>query len=139
MADATITAASVVSGAGAKRRIGTSGATITAGKAVYLDSVSGTYKLSRGNADFSALIDGIALNSASSGQPVHVQYEGEIYTGGGLFSGHLYVVSVATAGNIRPTEDLANDTGDEYASFVGVALDSDTLELHLFNSPAVWE
>jgi hypothetical protein len=72
----------VLPGAGAVTEDGISGDTITAGQAVYKDT-DGTWV--RADAD-SALPQphatrGIALNGASSGQPIKVQKGGEITFG----------------------------------------------------------
>ena len=45
MADLTLTAASVLAGSNATTRLGTAGATITAGQVVYFDDTTNTFKL----------------------------------------------------------------------------------------------
>ena len=49
MTDLVITAANVIAGTGARRALGTAGATITAGKVVYFDSSTSKYKLADNN------------------------------------------------------------------------------------------
>jgi hypothetical protein len=71
MADISITAASVVPSTNAVKRTGTAGATITAGQLVYKDaSDSNKIKLADNDASAAATVVGIALNGASSGQPI---------------------------------------------------------------------
>lgn len=107
MADITVTAASVVKGANALTKHGTAGATITAGQTLYLDSTTGTLKLADANASAAtADVVGIALNGASSGQPVEYVYEDDDFTPGAtVAAGTIYVLS-GTAGGIAPAADL---------------------------------
>lgn len=108
MADLSITAANVLKGANAIFQAGVSGATITAGQPVYLDSATGTYKLADANLSAAAAtVVAISLNGASSGQPVSVLQEDDDFTPGAtLVTGTVYVLS-ATAGAICPAADLA--------------------------------
>ena len=77
--DLSITAANVAPSSGAQYADGTAGATITAGQAVYLDTSANTYKLADCDATAAtAVIAGIALNGASSGQPIKIQTAGTI-------------------------------------------------------------
>jgi hypothetical protein len=55
MADLTVTAANVISGAGAKIINGKSGETIVAGKVVYFDSADSKYKLADNNSATAAV------------------------------------------------------------------------------------
>lgn len=72
MAAISITAASVLKSSTGQVSVGTSGATITAGQSVYIDtSDSNKIKLADANGTAPAnTFAGIALNAASSGQPV---------------------------------------------------------------------
>jgi len=114
MADISVTAGSVVAGANAVINTGTAGATITAGQALYLDSVTGTLKLADANAS-TATADcvGIALHGASSGQPIRYDTEDDDFTPGATLSlsvaadSGVYVLS-GTAGGIAPMDDLAS-------------------------------
>jgi len=130
MADITITAADVnmVSG---RKISGTAGATITAGQSVYRDGTDSN-KLKPADADTqaTAVAAGIALHSASAGQPLQYQESGTLDTGATLSVGTVYVVST-TAGGIAPWADLL--TGD-YVSLLGVAVTANNLELILNNS-----
>jgi hypothetical protein len=115
MSDKSVTAANVVAGANAVTRVGTAGATITAGQAVYEDSSdSFKFKLADNNASAAtAKVAGIALHGASSGQPLKINVEDDDFTPG--FTVDLsaagdkgaYALS-ATAGGICPVSDLAS-------------------------------
>ena len=136
MTDLAITAANVVKGSGATYDTGVAGATITAGQLVYKDaSDSNKYKLVDSDSATAAarVVHGIALNGASSGQPLQVQRTGEITIGATLTVGETYVAS-DTAGGIMPIGDL--ETGD-YVTIIGVGKTSSVLALSIFNSGAV--
>jgi hypothetical protein len=113
MAAISITAANVVS-AGGTIETRTSGATITAGMVVYLDA-NGLAQIATNTASASALPRGIALDTASSGQPVTLQRDGDITIGGTAAVGKVYVIG--TAGGIIPVDDIA---GTEYIGLVGI-------------------
>lgn len=108
MADIAVTAASVVTDANPVTEDGTAGATITAGQLVYKDaSDSNKWKLADTNLSAAAADSyGVALASASPGQPLRVQISGDYNAGATLTVGSVYVVS-ATAGGIAPVADLA--------------------------------
>lgn len=132
MADLTITAANVVAGSGARTAAGTAGATITAGQVVYLDSASSTYKLADCDSATAAVRSpaGIALNGASSGQPIDVLTSGPITIGATLTAGVAYYLS-ATAGGICPVADLA--AGD-YPTIIGIATSTSVLSVKIHES-----
>ena len=72
MADISITAANVLKSSTGQVSVGTAGATITAGQAVYIDT-GDSNKIKLADADGTSpafTLAGIALNAASSGQPV---------------------------------------------------------------------
>lgn len=128
MAALSQTAASVVEGAtGVRKSTGTAGGTITAGMPVYKDLTdSNKLKAARANAAATAVVAGIALNSASAGQPLVYQYEGKINLGATLVVGERYMLSDAVAGQIVPVGDLG--TGD-YTTEIGVADSASILDL----------
>ena len=129
--DLSITAANVAASSGAQYADGTAGATITAGQAVYLDASANTYKLADCDATAAtAVIAGIALNGASSGQPLKIQTAGTISIGGTVTVGEIYVLS-GTAGGIAPEGDLAQN---DRVVIIGVGLTSSTIALRLYNS-----
>lgn len=129
MSDLSITAANVISGSGAKRTLGSAGATITAGKVVYLDIADNKYKLAdcdSGTAEARSPI-GIALNGASDGQPLVVHERGPITIGGTLDDGIAYYLS-PNPGGIAPVADIL--TGD-YPVLLGIATSTTVLEVNI--------
>jgi hypothetical protein len=135
MTDISITAANVVAGSNAKTRSGIAGATITAGQVVYLDqSSTGKWLLADADEDTAAerggQTVGIALNSASDGQPIDVLIEGQITIGATLTAGVAYYLS-DTPGGICP---LADVTGGDYFVIVGVALSTSVLAINFIYS-----
>lgn len=116
MADLSITPTSVVPVADVNGNTsplypsrGFAGEALTQGQAVYVKaSDSKIYKAdanATGSAEAAAV--GIALNSASAGQPVDYWAEGDINLGATLVTGTIYIVSV-NAGGIAPVTDLAS-------------------------------
>lgn len=127
MADLTITPGNIQEGTGAQVVSGTAGAVITAGQTVYLDSSDNTYKLADANSTAAAAqAKGVALNSApASGQPITVQYAGNMEFGAIITEGEIYVVS-ATAGGIAPEADLASG---HRVTIVGVGVSTTEIKL----------
>lgn len=127
MADLTITAGNVATVSDATIvRDRLAGATITAGQAVYLDTSANTWKLAdNDNTATTAAASGIALNGASSGQPLAVQTAGVINMGATVTVGTIYVLS-STAGGVCPTTDLGS--GD-YVTIIGVGVTAANIKL----------
>lgn len=128
MADLSITAANVFSGTGANISFGTAGDVLTAGRAVYLDVTTNTWKLADNNSATVAArtAGGIALTGSAIGQPVAVQLPGgEITIGATLTQGVAYYLS-ATAGGICPVADLS--TGMQ-SQVIGIAKSTTVLAL----------
>ncbi|MDX0555542.1 hypothetical protein GOL37_27350 [Sinorhizobium medicae] len=117
MADLVITAASVVAGTNSTRDIGTAGATITAGQAIYLDAATNKWLLSDNNGTGTRQVHGIALNGASLNQPISIHKAGDITIGATLVAGTDYWLS-GTAGGLCARADLT--TGMD-AVQVGIA------------------
>lgn len=132
MVDLTITAASVVAGAGAIDDEGTAGEAITAGQVVYYDRSTRSYKLADGNSATAAVRSptGIALNGAAAGQPLGVLREGPVTIGAVLTAGVAYYLS-ATPGGICPVADLAIGV---YPTIVGIATSTTVLDVKLHES-----
>lgn len=131
--DLSITAGSVVPVAGYGYTDLVAGATITAGQVVYQDSADLKAKLA--DCDGAAalgVVVGIALNNASSNQPVRVMTSGDLNIGATLTVGEIYVLS-GTAGGVAPEGDLANP---DKVSLIGVATSASNLKLDIFNSGA---
>ena len=134
MADLTITAASVIAGAGAATENGTLGATVTAGQVLYKAASDGRWYLADNNAASSEVRSprGIALNGGATGQPVRVLLSGPVTIGATMTPGVAYYLS-DTAGGICPVADLG--TG-EFPSIVGIATSSTVLNVN-FQSAGV--
>ena len=133
MADLTITAGSVVSGANARVEQGFAGETITAGQAVYKSTDGKWYKADSNSGTALARVPtAIALTGSSANQPIVVQKSGSITIGATLTAGIAYYLS-ATAGGIGPVGDLT--TGD-YPAVIGIATSTTVLKLG-FNDSGV--
>lgn len=119
MTDISITAANVVAGPDAVTALGLAGATITAGQWCYLDPTTNRWLLSDNNSATVAarITTGVALNSASNGQPLKVQTSGSITMGGTLTPGVAYYLS-SNPGGMCPVADL---TTGMYPSVLGIA------------------
>lgn len=121
MADLVITAANVIpstiTGIANNIKQGTAGASITAGQSVYQDATAGNVvKLADANGTVAtAAATGIALQSATSGQPISFMTAGALAFGAILLAGKYYVVS-ATPGGIAPVADL---TTGWYSTLLG--------------------
>ncbi len=125
MSDLAMTAP--VPGSNAQTFTVPAGATIAAGKAVYLNQSTGLYSLCVATTALGAAaqVAGIAVTSAIAGQDVLVMYSGDLVTGGTVAPGVIYQVS-GTAGGIAPTADA---TTGWFAGVVGHGLDAATLRL----------
>lgn len=124
MADISITTSAVIPSAAAlaRRRRAIAGATIVAGEEIYLDTAaSNVAKLADANGA-SALIRtavGMALNSASSGQPVeYIADDDDLTIGTHGVSVNGAIVGSATPGKIAPSADV---TTGWYARICAIA------------------
>jgi hypothetical protein len=136
-ADLSITAASVhTSGAKAKVISGTAGATITAGQTVYYDSATNTYKLADADSATAHGVAGIALNGASSGQPLSICTEDPAFVIGATLVIGDTVWQSATAGAMTKvsTEGIASAN---YVSVMGVAVSTTAMAFHIISAGAV--
>ncbi len=113
MADKAVTATAVAMSANGKYRRGIAGATIAAGKALFMDG-SDANKMKLADADLSAAaadMAGVALHAAEPGQPVDYCYEDPDFIPGFTTNvkadNNVFILS-ATAGGIAPVGDLAN-------------------------------
>lgn len=126
MADLTITAANVAKTSGVTADA-VAGGTITQGMAIYIDTADLAQISHCETSAVTAVVDGIALNAASSGQPIqYLKANGVINLGATLAVGTVYVLS--TAGLIAPVADLA--TAD-YTTTIGTATTTALLTLSL--------
>lgn len=132
MADLTVTAANVVPGTGATVVQGTSGAAITAGQTVYLDTATTTWKLCDANLSAAAAkLGGIAMDSTPGvGQPISVLTDGPYNPGATAVVGTIYVAS-GTAGGIAPAADLVSGW---YTNVLGVGTAANSILVKILNS-----
>lgn len=137
MADISITAANVLASSGATiRREYLAGATITAGQVVYLNS-SNQWVLADSNAGATGNgvndLRGIALNGASSGQPLSVVTNDPAFTTGGTMVNGATYYTGNTAGAISNTVPT---TGD-YPTVLGLGISTTKINLQPFASGVV--
>lgn len=123
MADLSITAANVRKGGNALTRMGVAGGAITAGQVVLPSPSTGKFVLADADAANLKGAGGIALNGAADGQPLEVQYGGDITIGATLTPGTAYYLS-PTAGGIAPLADVAS--GDDVI-LLGIAKSASVL------------
>lgn len=122
--DLSITAANVAQVSGVPQQY-TAGATITQGQSVYIDT-NNKAQLAKATSATTVPAIGVALNSASSGQPIIVLTSGTINIGATVTVGTYYVVSAANAGGIAPYADLANPNG---ITFIGYGSSASNITL----------
>lgn len=129
MSDLSITAASVIAASDATIDYGYAGEAITAGKAVYKSSTTKRWMLADSNSATAEArkATGVALNGASSGQPIAVQTRGDITIGATLTAGTAYYLS-DTAGGICPLADVGSG---EYVCLLGLAKSTTVLALDI--------
>ncbi|MEP7286962.1 MAG: hypothetical protein ABI947_14490 [Chloroflexota bacterium] len=137
MADLTISTPGAVVPANANTTIvrGTAGATITAGQTLYADSTS-NYSLkpaANTNASTAAVV-GVALNAASTGQPVDYAAAGDVTFEASLFTtGTVYILGLA-AGKISMAADIDITSNTRYATILGVSTSATNLRLGIVAS-----
>jgi len=133
MADITVTAANVVAPSGQENiRVGTAGATITPGQALYID-LTDSNKIKLADADAStaaAVVAGVAVTGAVDTEPVVYAVAGDYDTGATVVKGGVYCAS-ATAGGIAPESDLASTWN---TSIIGVASSTTNITIAINNS-----
>lgn len=130
MVDLAITATSVaIGGSNAVQENGTAGESITAGKVVYKDPVTGKYMLADSNSATAEARQprGIALNDAAANQPVAIQRSGDITLGATLVAGTDYYLS-DTPGGICPRADIGVG---EYVCLLGLAKSTTVLAIDI--------
>ena len=123
MADLSITAANVKQGANASVIQGTAGNALTAGEPVYQSSAN-TYSNTSVSESASGVV-GVALNGASSSQPVDVLVFGDMDLGATLVIGTIYILG--NSAKIRP---FADTQATQYVSIVGIATATDKLNVN---------
>lgn len=135
MSDLAITEANVLPGTGAKVSSGFAGGTVTRGDAVTLDADG---LVIRATNDFIQVplkddVKGIALNDASTGQPIDYQTEGQITIGGTMVVGETYFLS-ADSGKIMPLGDVVEL--DSLVVKIGMAISATVMALKIYRSGA---
>lgn len=130
MTDISVTASSVVPGAGAKRQTKTASVAITAGQVVYVNSSDQLALADNDASTTTASAVGIALNSCAANQPCSYATSGPVTFNAVLTSGTIYVLS-ATAGGIAPAADL---DAEDYVTILGVASSTTSLTVNIFAS-----
>jgi hypothetical protein len=112
MADLAITPDNVAAGPHATKHLGTAGATLAAGKAIYVDPADKKVKLSDANGAAAAkTVDGITLNGAANGQPIEYDsQDAELNLGATLVPGTIYVLSDTPGGIAPATDGVTGDT-----------------------------
>ena len=132
MADLAPTAGSVVAAEGISKTEQIAGASIVAGDWLYMDTANNNV-MKLAQADGTALeatVYGMALNTASIGQPVLVARAGDVDFGCTITVAAVYILS-ATAGKICPVADLVSSS---YLSIVGYGTATDNLVIAIQNS-----
>ncbi len=127
MAAITITPANCLQVTGTNEW-GTAGDTITAGDLVYKSGSS--FLLAKADDAGTDDVYGIALNGASSGQPLNVHTKGQITIGGTVVQGVIYVLDDAIAGAIVPWADLTADSTD-YLTIIGPGISATVIDVDL--------
>lgn len=127
MADFVVTPSSVQLGDTNISREAVAGATITAGMAIYLDATDeGKAKPADCTVEESSKVVGIAVNSASSGQPIdYVERSSNFTCGFTAAAGDVIVAS--TLGSLQLVADLA--VGD-FTAVCGVMATTTTMNVH---------
>lgn len=133
MADLSITNTAVIAASTATVEHKLAGATITAGQTVYLDESTDTYKLADADGTGTTRTRGIALNGASSGQPLAIIKEGDLTMNAVLTAGVSYFQSPNPGGIGARAEVL---TGD-YVTSLGIAKSTTVLAVKIDYSGVV--
>ncbi len=135
MGNLAITVTELIQGSQADITTGTSGAAITEGQVLYIDTTDSN-RLRLADADASAataVVAGISVSScAAAAQSVSYQHGGTITIGSSasVSRGEIYVLS-GDAGGIAPEADLA---GTDSVSILGVGNASDQIVINIHNS-----
>lgn len=132
MADYTITAASVSQGANAVLEDYIAGEDLTANQPVYIDSADNN-EAKRADANDTAakaVVRGLTLHGALSGQPVRIQRGGKINFGNNGTVGDIVILSDAV-GLMCPSADLASG---HYLSIIGAFVATGVVQINIFNT-----
>lgn len=108
-------------------RVNGNGSTITANKAVYINS-SGEFDLAKADGGTTAPAYGFTTASVASGASGSLQTDGLLTGFSGLTAGSKYYVDASTAGAITAT---APTTAGQYVCGVGRAVSSTELQIDI--------
>lgn len=124
MADVSFTATSFKESSTSITLWGTAGATITRGKAVYLDTSDNEYKVADCTGASTDAAVGFALTDSADGQKIKICTGGDI-TCDGLTAGTVYILSAS--GAICPAADLNLTT--DYLTVMGASSSATNLKV----------
>lgn len=129
MADLTITAANVLKTTSATQvPNGIAGETLTAGQSIYIDTADQSkIKLADADAATTAVVAGVTLNGAASGQPVAYITVGDYNPGATVVIGETYATSI-TPGGIAPIADILS--GD-FTTIIGIATTTANINVNI--------
>ena len=128
MANYTITSADVkISGSNVRATTVVAGEAISEGQLVYLDAVSGKYKLALATAEASANVVGVSVTSAALDGYFLMQSSRNYFAGTTLVAGDPVYLS-ATAGAICPHADLVSTN---YVTLLGHAISTSEIEINI--------
>lgn len=135
MADLSITAANVkIHADGTSTQLDRIlvGVAVTQGQALYLDSATSKYLKARADASGTATVAYVAMMPGGADSYIYAaKTDAIIDIGATLTQGTTYVLSSAAAGGVAPFADLS---GGDYLSVIGVATDTDQLQLKFINT-----
>ena len=130
MPDLVLDPTTVVPGDGSQLTNGIAGVAIVAGDVCALDPATQRFILATTANIAGARVRGVAVCSASIGQPMRVQTGGILNVGAALLTiGELYALSGLTAGKIGPVADLG--AGD-FVTVLGIAQTTSLLQMRLW-------
>ena len=135
MVDLVVVAANVQQGIKAKSQRVLAAEAITAGQPFYKDaSTSGQARPAQADVLATAIVAGMAINDAATGQFVeYTAIDPDYDPGAVVVVGETYVLSAAAAGGVAPIGDLG--TGD-IVTILGVATATNKIPLNIINSGA---
>jgi len=138
MADISVTASSVkAANTNTVIARGTAGGTITAGQALYVDTVTGKLLPAVSTNQTQANnVAGIALHGASLDQPIAYAVSGDVTFNAVLTAAGVFVLGGA-AGGISPSADLDSSTNTRYGVVLGIATSTTNLRMGIIMSGAL--
>ncbi len=121
-----------LAGAGASVATGKAGATGATGQLTYFDTATRTYKLAQADAEATAMLAGVYLNTSEViGSPVDLIKGGILGGLSSLTAGQTYCLSETVAGDVMLESDI---TSTNYMSTLGIAISTTEIQLGINNS-----